>query len=88
VAFFSGERVGGVPFFSAREKKYFDFCYLGALLGPKGAETLKNRSKHPLKVVLRRLKLLKAIFHDVIDFLSIFCRFWLIFYLVRDFLKG
>jgi hypothetical protein len=55
---FFGERVGGLPIFSAREKKYFDFGFLGALLGSKGAETLKNRSKHSLWVVLRCLKLL------------------------------
>jgi hypothetical protein len=35
----------GVRLLSAKEKTYFDLGYLGALLGSKGAETLKNRSK-------------------------------------------
>jgi hypothetical protein len=55
---FSCEKVGGVPLFPARENKYFDFGYIGALLGSKGDEKLKNRPKHPIGVVLRCFKLL------------------------------
>jgi hypothetical protein len=75
--------MGGTPFFSQEIENIDLLGYFEHFLAQK-VTILKNRSKQSFGVVLKCFKLLLAIFRDFVNF----CRFWLIFYLVRSFLKG